>query len=166
MRAGWVAMALLMAFPACSPVRRYQEAARSLTFSLDRVEPRVQLAFPLERSRISFDLTVGVTNPSTVAFHIQRFQGAFRLDAGDGPRLLGQVQLMKPLDLPAGGQAGLRVALAFTYQDLADRWPLLQSVLHGERNGAWELEGTLGGTAYGVPLQLPVKTRRTFGTAP
>ena len=45
MRPGWIALPLLIAVPACSPVRGYQDAARSLRFSLDRIEPSLQLAF-------------------------------------------------------------------------------------------------------------------------
>jgi LEA14-like dessication related protein len=166
MRLGWVAVPLLIAIPACSPVRRYQEAARSLRFSLDRVEPNLELAFPLDRSRITFDVTIGVENPSTVPFHIRGFEGAFRLETDGVPKPMGEVRLSRALDLPAGGKAQMAVALSFGYQDLAERWPALQAVLHGESAGSWDLDGDLRGDVYGIPVQLPVHTRRTFGTAP
>jgi len=166
MRLGWAALPLLLAVPACSPVQRYRSAAESLRFTLDRVEPELRLAFPLERSRITFAVTIGVENPSTVPFHLSGFEGAFRLDTDGVLRPLGQVRLMRALELPAGGSAQLDVELAFGYQDLADRWPALQAVLHGESAGAWELEGTLLGEAYGFKVKVPVRTRRTFGAAP
>ena len=166
MRLGWVALPLLIAIPACSPVRKYQEAARNLRFTLDRVDPDLQLSFPLERSRIGFQVTLGVTNPGTVAFHLRGFEGAFQLETDGVLQPLGQVRLVRPLDLPAGGQAQLVVALAFSYRDLADRWPAIQAALHGEKPGVWELDGTLNGSAYGIPIQAPVHTRRTFGAAP
>ncbi|MDR3669374.1 MAG: hypothetical protein P4L36_00935 [Holophaga sp.] len=166
MRLGWVALPLLIAVPACSPVQKYQEAARSLRFSLDRVEPALELGFPLDRSRIRFEVTLGVENPSTVAFHLQGFEGAFRLETGGKLQPLGQVRLLRPMELPAGGRAQLAVALAFDYRDLAQSWPALQGALRGEGPGAWELEGVLRGDVYGFPVQLPVHARRSFGAEP
>ncbi|MGA2082652.1 MAG: LEA type 2 family protein [Holophaga sp.] len=161
-----MALPLLVSVPACSPVRSYQEAARSLRFTLDRVDPTVQLAFPLDQSRIGFDLTVGVENPSTVPFNIRGFEGAFSLDTDGTPRPLGQVSLPRPLDLPAQGRARLEVALTFSYRDLAERWPVLEEVLHGERPGAWELTGTLRTEVHGIPVRLPVRIRRAIGAGP
>ena len=166
MRLGWMALPLLIAVPACSPVQRYQEAARSLRFSLDRVEPRLELAFPLEQSRITLELTLGVENPSTIPFHVQGFTGAFRLETAGRSEPLGRLDLSRPVDLPAGGNAALTVVLSFTYQDLASRWPELQRAVQGGGAGAWELEGTLKAVVHGLPIQLPVKTRRTFGDLP
>ena len=165
MRLGWMALPLLIALPACSPVQRYQAAARSLRFTLDRVEPDLQLAFPLERSRITFELTLAVENPSAVPFHIRGFTGAFRLETAGRPEPMGQMELVRAMDLPAGGRAELTVALSFAYQDLADRWPTLQRTLQGGNPGAWELEGTLRAVVHGLPVQLPVKVRRSFGAS-
>jgi LEA14-like dessication related protein len=166
MRLGWAALPVLVAMPACSPVKDYQEAARSLRFTLERVRPDLQLALPLERSRVGFALTLRVVNPSGVAFHLRGFEGAFRLDTGDGARPLGQATLLRPLDLPARGEADLDLELGFTYQDLADRWPDLVAALRGERAGAWELAGTVKGVVHGIPVQAPVHARRSFGAAP
>jgi len=166
MRLGWVALPLLIAAPACSPVRNYQEAARSLRFSLDRVEPRLELALPLDRSRVAFDVTLGVANPSTVPFHLLSFEGSLRLEAEGAALPVGQIRLARALDLPAGGQAQLEVALSFGYQDLAKAWPALQAALNGGRPGAWELEGSLAGEVYGFPVRVPVRTRRAFGPEP
>jgi len=166
MRLGWVALPVLLALPACSPVGRYQEAARSLRFTLDRVDPDIQLAFPLDRSMLRFQVTLGVENPSTVPFHLFGFEGVFRLDMDGDRKPLGDVRLVRPLDLPAGGQQQMVVDLGFSYKDLAGRWTALQSALHGERPGAWELEGTLRGEVYGISVNLPVRTRRSFGTSP
>ncbi len=168
MRLGRVAVPLLIAAAACSPVRRYQEAARSLRFSLERVEPALDLAFPLERSQVRFELTVGVENPSTVPFHLRSFDGVFRLETDGELKPLGQVNLLRPMDLPAGGKSRLLVALTFGYTDLADRWPALQAALAGTgvRPGSWELSGTLRGEVHGFLVEVPVRTRRPFGTAP
>ena len=166
MRPGWVALSLLIAVPACSPVRKYQEAAQSLRFTLDRVEPDLELAFPLDRSRITFNVTIGVENPSSVSFHLRGFEGAFRLEMDGELQPLGQVKLLRALDLPAGGKAQLAVALSFAYKDLAQAWPALQAALGGERPGVWALEGNLSGDVHGFPVQVPIRTRRSFGAEP
>ena len=166
MRLGWVALPLLIAVEACSPVRKYQEAARSLRFSLDRVEPSFQLGFPLERSRLSFHLILGVDNPSTVPFHLRGFLGDLRMESLGSSAQVGHLELEKAVDLPAGGHAELAVEASFVYQNLKAQWGPLQSALRAESQGAWALEGELKLEAYGFPWQLPVKTRRPFGTAP
>ena len=165
MRLGWLAVPWLIAAPACNPVADYQAAARSLRCTLVRVEPRLQLALPLEQSRVRFRITLQVVNPSNQPFHLQGFEGAFQLESAGQMRPLGQLSLVQPLDLPARGQADLVVELVCTYQDLADRWPDLQSALRGQHPGAWDLEGTLRGTVHGFPVQLPVRTRHRFGPA-
>ena len=165
MRLGWMALPLLVATTACHPVKDYQEAARSLRFTLERVQPNLELTFPLTRSRVTFNLILAVDNPSPVSFHVYGFEGALRMETTGKLQSVGQVGMGQPLDLPAGGRAELPVVLSFTYQDLADRWPELQAVLHGEAAGSWELKGVLHAEVHGLPLQLPVRTRRSFGTA-
>ena len=161
----WRALPILACAIACSPIKDYQEAARALTFHLDRVEPRLQLALPLERSQIAFRVTLGVTNPSTVPFHVVGFEGRLGLEAGGAQRAIGRIELAQPLELPAGGQGRLEAELAFTYQDLKDNWPALEAAMSGAP-GRWHLEGTLRATAYGLPLQLPVRTSRGQGGTP
>jgi len=165
MRLGWLAVPWLIAAPACNPVAQYQAAARSLRCTLVRVEPSLQLALPLEQSRVRFRITLQVVNPSSLPFHLQGFEGAFRLESDGQMRPLGQLAMVRPLDLPANGQADLEVELVCTCQDLADRWPDLLSAVRGQHPGAWSLEGTLRGTVHGFPVRLPVRTRHRFGPA-
>jgi hypothetical protein len=165
MRLGWLAVPWLIAAPACNPVAQYQAAARSLRCTLVRVEPSLQLALPLEQSRVRFRITLQVVNPSSLPFHLQGFEGAFRLESDGQMRPLGQLAMVRPLDLPANGQADLEVELVCTCQDLADRWPDLLSAVRGQHPGAWSVEGTLRGTVHGFPVRLPVRTRHRFGPA-
>ena len=60
---------------ALNPAIRYQEAARQLRFSLDRVEPKLELAFPLEESRLRLRLEVGVDNPTGQALRTREVSG-------------------------------------------------------------------------------------------
>ena len=66
------ALVLLAGCDALNPALQYQEAARQLRFSLDRVEPQVELAFPLEQSRLRLRLDVGVDNASDVRLRTRR----------------------------------------------------------------------------------------------
>jgi len=165
MAGAWRALPILACAIACSPIKDYTEAARALTFQLQRVEPRLHMALPLERSQVGFRVTLGVTNPSPVPFHVLGFTGQLRLEAGGAQRPIGRIELAQPLELPAGGQGRLEADLAFTYQDLKDNWPALVAAMCGAP-GRWHLEGTLRATAYGFPVQLPVRTSRGQGDAP
>ena len=165
MRPGWSALPVLLALaagPACSPVPRLQAAARSLRFTVDRVEPSLQLAFPLERTRLAIQITVTVDNPSEVAFHLKGFEGDLHLEVPSETFPLGHVALVKPLDLAPQGHATLTMAVSFAYRDLQDHWPAIQAALVPGAAGAWSLEGKLQLQAYGVNWALPVKTRQSF----
>jgi len=163
MRTGWLALPILVCAAACSPVKDYQEAARGLQFQLDRVQPEFRLALPLERSQVVFRVLLTVVNPSKVPFHILAFAGDLSLETGGQLCAVGHVQLTKALELPATGSAGLEVEVSFSYQDLRDNWGAIQSATQGGA-GAWRLDGSLQARAYGLPLNLPVRTHRPFGT--
>jgi hypothetical protein len=159
---GRLALPILALATACSPLKDYQEAARTLRFHLDRVEPSLRLTLPVDRSRVQFHILLGVENPSTVPFHVVGFTGDLKLETAGATRGLGRLDLTRPLDLPAGGTAQLDADLSFSYGELRDNWAALDAVAKGAP-GIWHLEGTLKAQAYGVPLQLPVRTSRSFG---
>jgi hypothetical protein len=130
------------------------------------VEPSLQLALPLDRSRLFFLISVGVDNPSTTPFHLKAFSGDLRLETDGGPQPVGHLELVRALELPAGGRAELVLEVSFVYKDLRDQWAPLQAALRPGASGAWSLEGELNLDAYGFSWQLPVRTRRTFGSPP
>jgi len=165
MRRSWLALPILVVATACSPLKDYREAARGLRFHLDRVEPSVHLALPLDRSRMAFRVIVGVDNPSGVPFHVVGFTGDLKLETRGAVRTIGRMDLAKPLDLPAAGTGRMEVEVSFTYADLRENWVPIQAAAQGG-SGVWHLEGTLKAEAYGFPVQLPVKSNRAFGGAP
>lgn len=162
MRTGRLALPILALASACSPLKDYQEAARGLRFHLDRVEPALRLALPVDRSRMQFRILLGVENPSTVPFHVMGFTGDLKLGTTGAPVTIGRLDLARPLELPAGGTAQLEAELSFGYGELRDNWALLEAVSRGAA-GTWRLEGTLKAQAYGLPLQIAVRTSRSFG---
>ena len=162
MRMGRLALPLLVCAMSCSPVREYREAARSLRFHLDRVEPDLRLALPLERSRVVFRVFLGVDNPSAVPFHLLAFAGDLNLETGGARHPIGHLDLARALELPAAGKAQLEVEVTFSYQDLREHWNAIQAALLGG-SGAWHLEGTLRAQVHGFPINLPVTSNRSFG---
>ena len=156
MRTAWAALPALLAVTACSPVAQVRDAARTLRFTVDRVEPRFNLAFPLERSRVAFRIAFTVDNPSDVPFHLRGFEGELGLETDGGASALGHLALAQPADLTAHGRATLVLEVSFAYQDLRDHWDTLQTALLPGATGAWTLAGTLKAEAYGVTWSLPV----------
>ena len=114
MRRFWVlpAVALLMGCEALSPALKYEAAARQLRFSLDRVEPRIELAFPLEQSRLRLRLEVGVDNPTEQRLRTRRVAGNLRLNAQGGDHALGAVGFPEGADLAPEGRSVLKVDVA------------------------------------------------------
>jgi len=165
MRKVLLALPALVLATACNPVREYQEAARSLRFTLDRVEPSVHLALPLDRSRVAFRVVVGVDNPSTVPFHVLAFTGDLRLETRGAIHPIGRMDLARPLDLAPRDGGRMEVEVSFTYGDLRDNWVAIQAAAQGG-SGVWHLEGVLKAEARGVPISLPVRSSRGFGGAP
>jgi len=166
MRPGWAALPALLALTACSPVAQVPAAARSLRFAVDRVEPRFNLAFPLERSRVAFRIVFTVDNPSDVTFHLRGFEGELGLEAEGIAADLGHLALVQPTDLAARGRAALVLEVSFGYQDLRANWDTLQAALIPGAVGAWTLTGTLKAEAYGITWPLPVKAREPLGGRP
>lgn len=165
MRPARLALPILVLATACAPVRDYREAARGLRFHLDRVEPRVHLALPLDRSRMAFRVVVGVDNPSGVPFHVTAFTGDLRLETRGAVHAIGRMDLARPIDLPPQGAGSMEVEVSFSYGDLRDNWVAIQAAAQGG-SGVWLLEGALKAETHGFPIQLPVRSRRAFGGAP
>jgi len=163
MRRGWLALPILVCAAACSPLRDYQEASRGLRFHLDRVEPKVHVTLPVDRSRIAFKVVLGVDNPSQVPFHVLGFAGDLKLEHRGTLRPIGRLELASPIDLPAAGTGRLETELSFSYSDLRDNWVAIEAMARGG-SGTWRLEGSLKVEAYGIRFQIPVRSSRALGS--
>ena len=154
---------LLVGCDAINPAPRYQEAARQLRFSLDRVEPRIELAFPLERSRLRLQIDVGVDNPSDQRLRTRHVVGDLRLNAQGGDHALGLVSFPEGADIAPKGRSVLRVEVAFNYSDLKGAWgPLSGAVLRHEP-ATWSLAGEARLDALGVEFGVPFRTSKESG---
>jgi hypothetical protein len=165
MRKAWLALPALVLLASCAgldPARRYQEAARQLRFSLDRVEPSIQLAFPLEDSRLGFRLLLGVDNPSQVRFQARSLAGRIHLEEGTQSHPIGQVVFSRGLDLAPMSRSQVPVDLSFSYRELHQSWGAIQSAVRGYK-GTWRLEGQLQMEAFGIPFTLPIRAVKAIG---
>ncbi len=157
------ALLLLAGCEAINPALRYQEAARQLSFTLDRVEPRVELAFPLEQSRLIIQLDVGVDNPTDQRLRTRRVLGDLKLDAQGGDHPLGSVSFPEGADIAPKGRSVLKVEVALSYGDLRSAWGPLAGALQRHEPATWSLAGEARFEILGIEFGVPFSTRRESG---
>lgn len=145
------------------PAEAYREAARNLTFRLDRVEPHFELALPLDRSRLRLRLRLGVENPSDVRLTARSLGGRLSLQVGQDTHDLGQVTFPAGVDLAPRGRSEVLADLAFDYAALRRAWGPLTDVLERHAPATWRLEGQAEVQAYGLTLTLPLRATRESG---
>jgi hypothetical protein len=153
-------VALLTLAGCRSPARTYREAARQLTFSLDQVAPNLQLAYPLEQSRLGLRLTLGAENPTAVRFKARSITGGISLDSDGATYSIGQLSFSQGVDLRPSSLTPVVVDLVFTYNDLRTSWVALRSVGSGNRPGTWHLDGQMGLEVLGVPCTVPLRVQK------
>lgn len=165
MRKAWLAVPAMLLLTGCAelnPARMYQDAARQLRFSLDRVEPSLQLSFPLEESRLGLRLVIGVENPTQVRLQARSLAGRIHLDEGTESHPVGQVSFNRGIDLAPASRSQMPVELSFTYRELKQSWAPIQAAIRG-RKSTWRLEGQLQLDAFGFPITLPLRASKTAG---
>jgi LEA14-like dessication related protein len=148
---------------ALSPALNYEEAARQLRFTLDRVEPRVELAFPLEQSRLRLQLEVGVDNPSDQRLRTRRVAGELQLNAQGGDYALGSVSFPEGADIAPKGRSTLRVEVALGYADLKAAWGPLSGAVQRQEHATWSLAGEARFEVLGIEFGVPFRTRKESG---
>lgn len=155
-----LAVAALVLLSACrSPETVYREAAATLSWQLLRVEPRFELAFPLDRSRLELRMVLEARNPSKVRFRAQGLQGRLLLDRQGQSFPVGTLRLDQGLDIGPGAVAEVPVHLSFTQGDLAGSWKALNAALRQEGESLWRLEGSAHLQVMGVGFEVPVRAR-------
>ncbi len=161
MNSRWLAIPVLLALMGCKdPAAAYREAARQLSFSLDRVEPSLQLAYPFEQSRLGLRLTLGAQNPTQMRFKARSITGGIALDSDGVKYAIGQLSFLKGVDLKPSSNTPVVIDLAFTYDDLRTSWGALRSVAAGNRPGTWSLDGQVGLEVMGIPLTVPLRVQK------
>ena len=157
------ALVLLLGCEALNPALRYEEAARQLHFTLDRVDPQLELAFPLEQSRLRLHLDVGVDNPSDQRLHTRRVGGNLRLAVQGAEHALGSVSFPEGADIAPKGRSNLKVEVTLGYGDVKTAWgPLSAAVLRHEP-ATWSLAGEARFEILGLEFGVPFSTRKESG---
>lgn len=157
------ALVLLAGCDALQPALRYEEAARQLRFTLDRVEPRLELAFPLEQSSLRLRLEVGVDNPSDQRLRTRKVAGNLRLFAEGQDLGLGTVSFPEGADIAPKGRSVLKVDVVLSYGDLRSAWgPLSGAVLRHEP-ATWKLAGDARFEVVGIGFTVPFQIHKTSG---
>jgi len=130
---------------------------------LDRVDPQVELAFPLEQSRLRIRLEVGVDNPSDQRLRTRRVAGDLRLNAQGAEHALGSVGFPEGADIAPKARSVLKVEVALGYADLKSAWgPLSGAVLRHEP-ATWNLAGEARFEVLGIEFGVPFRTRKDSG---
>lgn len=157
------AIVLLLGCDTLNPALRYEEAARQLRFTLDRVEPRVDLAFPLEQSRLRLNLEIGVENPSDQRLRTRRVGGALQLNARGQDHALGTVAFPEGADIAPKGRSLLRMEVSFGYADVKMAWGPLSAVVLRQERAVWRLEGQARFEVLGIEFGVPLRVSRESG---
>ncbi|NTW87478.1 MAG: LEA type 2 family protein [Holophagaceae bacterium] len=162
--AGTTGLALLpLGCSALNPALRYEEAARQLRFSLDRVEPKLELVFPLEQSRLRLRLDVGVDNPTDQRLRTRKVSGDLRLKVRDEENALGTVTFPEGADIVAKGRSTLKVEVLFSQKDLQAAWsPLSRAVLRHDP-ATWTITGEARFELLGIEFGVPFRAHRESG---
>ena len=142
------------------PVSAYRAAAQQLHFSLDRVEPKVELAFPLDQSRIRFRFVVGVRNDSNLRLHARGLNCKLSLDSVD-QLTIGDVGLPGGFDVAANGQTTVPLELALTYRDIQAFWRPIMDVVQNHKAATWKLDGTANLEAMGIGFDVPIHSTKS-----
>ncbi len=159
MRKPLLLLPALLLFTGCealNPAIALREAARQLRFSLDRVEPRLELAFPLDRSRLHLGLVLGVENPSGTRIAARGLKGDLTLVQGGATQPLGRVLFPEGVNLEARARGTLRAEVSFSYAELKAAWEPLKKVVVQKEPGQWKLDGSATVDALGLPFEIPL----------
>jgi len=158
------ALLVLVGCEALSPALKYEEAARQLRFSLDRVEPRIELALPLEQSRLRLRLEVGVDNPSEQRLRTRRVAGDLRLNAKGADHALGSVSFPEGADIAPKGRSILKVDVTLGYNDLKAAWGPLSGAVLRQEPATWSLAGEARFEILGIEFGVPFRTSKGSGS--
>lgn len=142
------------------PVEAYRAAAKQLHFSLERVEPKVEMAFPMDQSRIRFRFIVGVRNDSDLRLRARGLSCKLSLNSGDQISTIGDVGLPMGFDVAAKNRASIPLELALTYRDLQAVWRPIVDVVQQHKSAIWKLDGTANLEALGIGFDVPIHSTK------
>ncbi|HJW08774.1 MAG TPA: hypothetical protein VJ483_04020 [Holophagaceae bacterium] len=154
---------LLSGCAALNPVAAMQEAGRQLRFSLDRVEPRLELAFPLEQSRLVLKMDLGVENPTEYRLRTRKVSGALKLAQGGGEHAIGTVAFPVGMDLASKQRSTLVTEVGLSYADIKAAWNPIKDAVVSHHAATWKLGGEARFEALGIEFGVPFNASKNTG---
>ncbi|HET6330004.1 MAG TPA: hypothetical protein VFF76_04375 [Holophagaceae bacterium] len=161
-----LAVLSLLALTGCAafdPAAALRAAAQELRFSLDKVSPRVELAFPLDQSRLVLDLDLGVQNDSGEHLRTHAVGGALNLATGGADHGLGTVAFPEGLDIAAQGRSNLHAQVGLSYSQVREAWSAIRSSVVDHQPATWSLDGTAHVDVLGFDVAVPFRTSKGTG---
>lgn len=165
MRSAWL-LAPILLFTGCealNPAIALREAAGQLRFTLDRVEPRLELAWPLEQSRLHMGLVLGVDNPSGTRISARGLKGDLSMVQAGASHSLGRVLFPEGVNLEPKARGTLRADLSLSYSELKAVWEPIRRVVAQKEAAQWKLEGSAKLEAFGLPFDVPIHATKDSG---
>ena len=161
-----LAVSSLLALTGCAalnPAVALREAAGQLRFSLDRVEPRLELAFPLEQSRLVLKMDLGVDNPTEYRLRTRKVSGALSLVQGGGQHAIGTVGFPQGMDLPSKQRSTLVTEVGLGYADIKSAWGPIKGAVLNREPATWKLGGEARFEALGIEFGVPFNASKNSG---
>ncbi len=158
-----VSVLLFLGCEALNPLVAFKEAARKLDFRLERVEPRIEIAFPLENSALHLGLVLSVNNPSDTRLRALGLGGDLALEVDGGNQALGKVAFPQGFDLQPRSRGEVRADLRFSYQELKAAWDPVKHAVVSHHAATWRLNGEARLDAFGVPFNVPIRASKGSG---
>lgn len=156
----------LLALTGCAgfdPTAALRAAAQQLRFSLDKVTPRVELAFPLDQSRLVLDMDLGVQNDSSQRLRTRAVGGSLNLATGGASHGLGLVAFPEGMDIAAQGRSTLHAQVGLSYAQIKDAWTPIKAAALDHQPATWSLDGTAHVDVLGFDVAVPFKTSKGTG---
>lgn len=161
-----IAVASLLTLTGCAaldPTVALRAAAKELSFSLDKVSPRLELAFPLDQSRLVLDLDLGVQNNSGQRLRTRTVGGALNLATAGTSHGLGTVAFPEGMDIEARKRSNLHAQVGLSYGQVKEAWGAIRSSVVDHQPATWSLDGTAHVDVLGFDVAVPFKTSKGTG---
>ena len=161
-----IAAASLLMLTGCAaldPTAALRAAAKELKFSLDKVSPKVELAFPLDQSRLVLDMDLGVQNNSREHLRTRAVGGSLNLATGGASHGLGVVAFPEGMDIAANGRSTLHAQVGLSYAQVKEAWGPIKAAALEHQAATWSLDGTAHLDVLGIDVAVPFKTSKGTG---
>ncbi len=144
-------------------VKPYEEALRQVHFELAGVSPSIELAFPLDRSKINLDVRILLDNGSDVPLVADQLIGTLWVQHGGEPVKVGDLSFPGSIQAKAKGRSETTLQVSLGVKDLGPSWTLLRDAYQKGGDLRWELKGSGRIKVYGIFVNTPFRVGRTQG---